>query len=132
MFRRMSASLAAVLLIAVGIRAQQHEHADASEKLGTVAFATSCTAAAQLSFNRGVALLHSFEFQRAIEAFGATLTTDPSCAMAEWGIALSRWGNPFAPGIRPAAPLREGRDAVARARTIGGRTNRERADVDAA
>jgi hypothetical protein len=132
MFRRTSASLAAVLLFAVGIRAQQHDHAAAGEKLGTVAFATSCTAAAQPSFNRGVALLHSFEFQRAIEAFGETLTADPSCAMADWGIALSRWGNPFAPGIRPAAPLREGRDAVVRARTIGVKTNRERAYVDAA
>ena len=49
----------------------------AIEKLGTVAFATSCNAAAQPQFNRAVALLHSFEFPRAIDAFGATLTTDP-------------------------------------------------------
>ena len=31
--------------------------------------------------------------------------------MAQWGIALSRWGNPFAAGIRPAAQLQLGRDA---------------------
>jgi hypothetical protein len=120
-----------VLMFARGAHGQDHQHALATEKLGTVAFATSCSAAAQPQFNRAVALLHSFEFLRAIDAFGATLTTDPSCAMAEWGIALSRWNNPFAVGIRPAGPLRQGRDAVARARTIGTKTERERAYVDA-
>ena len=30
--------------------------------------------------------------------------------MAEWGIAMSRWGNPFAVGIRPAGPLQQGRE----------------------
>ena len=51
--------------------------------------------------------------------------------MAEWGIALSRWGNPFNPGLRPPAPLQQGRDAVTRARTIGLKTGREGAYVDA-
>src|SRR5580765_6969118 len=88
-----------VLMLAGGANAQEHEHALAAEKLGTVAFATSCSPAAQPQFNRAVALLHSFEFLRAIDGFGATLTTDPSCAMAEWGIALSRWSNPFVAGI---------------------------------
>jgi hypothetical protein len=120
-----------LLMLAPGAHAQQHDHALAAEKLGTVVFATSCSAAAQPLFNRAVALLHSFEFQRAIDAFGAILKADPSCAMAEWGIALSRWSNPFAVGIRPAGPLQQGRDAVARARTIGTKTDRERAYVDA-
>ena len=101
-----------VLTLSPGANAQDHDHASAIEKLGTVAFATSCSAAAQPQFNRAVALLHSFEFPRAIDAFGATLTTDPSCAIAEWGIALSRWSNPFAVGVRPAGPLQQGRDAV--------------------
>src|SRR5262245_55355614 len=93
-------SVAAALF---SLPAEQHEHAAGDEKVGTVRFATSCGAEAQPQFNRAVALLHSFEFGRAIEGFGATLKADPSCAMAEWGIALSRWGNPFALGIRPAA-----------------------------
>jgi tetratricopeptide (TPR) repeat protein len=130
---RAGATLAAVmvLMFARGANAQEHEHALAAEKLGTVAFVTSCSAAAQPQFNRAVALLHSFEFQRAIDGFGATLGTDPSCAMAEWGIALSRWSNPFAVGIRPAGPLKQGREAVERARRIGPKTERERAYVDA-
>jgi hypothetical protein len=119
-----------VLMVARGAMAQEHEHASA-EKIGTVSFATSCSAAAQPQFNRAVALLHSFEFLQAIDGFGATLATDPSCAMAEWGIALSRWSNPFVAGIRPAGPLRQGRGAVESARAIGAKTNRERAYVDA-
>ncbi|MEP6915060.1 MAG: hypothetical protein ABJC89_05415 [Acidobacteriota bacterium] len=110
---------------------QEHDHSSSIDKLGSVAFATSCSAAAQPQFNRAVALLHSFEFLRAIEGFGATLTIDPSCAMAEWGIALSRWSNPFAVGIRPHGPLQQGRAAVERARAIGPKTAREQAYVDA-
>src|SRR4051794_4021942 len=87
------------LLLATPAFAQEHEHgAPANEKLGTVSFDTSCSSAAQPAFNRAVALLHSFDFGRAIEGFTAALRSDPSCAMAEWGIALSRWGNPFGPG----------------------------------
>src|SRR5260221_3798391 len=119
------------LLFAGSADAQEHEHGAAAEKLGTVAFATSCSAAAQPQFNRAIALLHSFEFLQAIEGFSATLKTDPSCAMAAWGIALSRWSNPFVVGIRPAGPLRQGRDAVEHARSIGLKTDRERAYVDA-
>jgi hypothetical protein len=113
------------------LHAQEHQHATGDEKIGTVSFPTSCSAAAQPQLNRAVALLHSFEFGRAIDAFGATLKSDPSCAMAEWGIALSRWSNPFAPGIRPAAQLQPGREAVARAVKLGPKTDRERAYVDA-
>ena len=120
-----------ILMFVAGANTQEHQHAVPAEKLGTVAFGTSCNAQAQSEFNRAVALLHSFEFPRAIDGFGAALAADPSCAMAQWGVALSRWGNPFAVGIRPAGPLRQGRDAVDRARAIGAKTERERAYVDA-
>jgi hypothetical protein len=63
------------------------------EKLGTVNFTSSCNAAAQQQFDRAVALLHSFQFNRAIDGFNTTLKTDSSCAIAYWGIALSHWGN---------------------------------------
>jgi len=121
------------LLLASVALAQEHREGALStdEKLGAVSFSTSCSAAAQPLFNRAVALLHSFEFKQAIEGFNAALKSDPSCAMAEWGIALSRWGNPFVAGLRPPAPLQQGRDAVSRARKIGLKTGRERAYVDA-
>jgi tetratricopeptide (TPR) repeat protein len=121
-----------VLLVSVAWpgKAQQHVHPQ-SERLGTVHFATSCTETAQPQFDRAVALLHSFEFGAAIKAFEDTLTGDPSCAMTEWGIALSRWGNPFAVGVRPGAQLQQGRAAVERARSIGAKSERERAYIEA-
>ena len=47
------------------------------------------------------------------------------------GLPLSQWGNPFGVGVRPAATLRLGSDAVQRARTIGSKSERERLYVDA-
>jgi tetratricopeptide (TPR) repeat protein len=109
----------------------QHPAGAGHEQLGTVDFATSCSAAAKPAFNRAVALLHSFEFGDAIKGFTATLATDPTCAMAEWGIAMSRWGNPFGQGQRAALPLKEGAAAVARGRALGPKTPREQGYLDA-
>jgi hypothetical protein len=66
--------VAAILLTFMASSSVAHEHQHASgEKLGTVHFATSCNEAAQTEFNRAVALLHSFQFSRAIEGFNAVL-----------------------------------------------------------
>jgi len=111
---------------------QQHEHGAPAGKLGTVHFVTSCAPAAQPTFDRAIALLHSFDFGRAVDDFNATLAADPACAMAHWGIAVSRWGNPFAAGIRPASQVQQGREAIDRATAAGAKTERERAYIDAA
>ena len=119
---------AAVLLVFAAARgmAQEHQHGD-GEKLGKVQFATSCDEVAQREFNRAVALLHSFEFGRAIEGFNAVLREDPTCAIAYWGIALSDWSNPFAPGIKDAGQLRLGRENTEHGKRLGAKTERERA-----
>jgi len=109
--------------VAFGLRAQQ---TPPMQKLGTVHFATSCNASAQPIFNRAVALLHSFEFRRAIEGFNATVKSDSTCGIAYWGMALSAWGNPFATGIKPARQIESGLDAVQRGRTTGSGTQREK------
>ncbi|HWK10270.1 MAG TPA: hypothetical protein VNR64_09485 [Vicinamibacterales bacterium] len=125
-------SAVCLALAAFSAAAQQHQHsADQPEKLGTVHFETSCTAAAQPGFDRAVSLLHSFEFGAAIAGFEGTLQQDRSCAMAEWGIALSRWSNPFAVGLRSPEQLALGMAAVERGRAIGAKTDRERAYLDA-
>jgi tetratricopeptide (TPR) repeat protein len=113
------------------VTAQHGEHsAGSSEKLGTVHFETSCAPAVAADFDRGVALLHSFEFRPAIESFQRVLTSDATCAMAHWGIAMAYWGNPFA-GLRSAAALEQGLAAVTKARATGSPTPRERAYIDA-
>src|SRR5262245_10303323 len=128
-----SLPLVVVLLFARAGSAQDHQHAaPAAEKLGTVHFTTTCSAPAQTSFDRAVALLHSFEFGRAIAVFEATLKTDPSCTISYWGIALSRWGNPFAAGAKPAAMQQQGRDAIEHAKAAPPKSEREAGYVDAA
>ena len=67
----------------------QHDHGSPTGRLGAVQFATSCSKAVAQEFDRGVALLHSFWFSAAIDAFNTVLKNDSSCAMAHWGIAMS-------------------------------------------
>ncbi len=122
-------SLLVGLLLALqasGITAQEHPHAN-GEKLGVVHFTTSCNEPAQKEFDRAVALLHSFQFRRAIEGFNATLAKDPTCGIAYWGIALSQWSNPFASGMKDKGQLQAGRESVERGRSLGAKTERERA-----
>lgn len=120
-------SAALLLVCSVGIgTAQAHQHGD-GDKLGEVHFATSCTASAQNEVNHAVALLHSFQFSRAIEGFNAALRGDGTCAIAYWGIALSDWGNPFAPGRKAEAQLQHGQESVRRGQQSSARTERENA-----
>jgi hypothetical protein len=109
----------------------QADHPSHAEKLGSVSFSTSCSAAVQSPFNRAVALMHSFQFASAIDAFRGVLSTDPSCSMAYWGIALSNCGNPFASGVKAQAQLDRGMEAVTAARAAKPKTARERAYVEA-
>jgi hypothetical protein len=120
--------IAAILLILAASRsmAQEHQHG-AGEKLGAVHFATSCNDVAQKDINRAVALLHSFQFSRAIEGFNAVLGEDATCAVAYWGIALSDWSNPFAPGQKDKGQLQLGRQSAERGKELGAKTERERA-----
>ena len=106
--------------------AQEHKHGT-GEKLGAVHFATSCNRVAQRDINRAVALLHSFQFSRAIEGFNVVLGEDATCSIAYWGIALSDWSNPFAPGIKDNRLLQLGRESVDRGTVVGAKTERERA-----
>jgi 1,2-phenylacetyl-CoA epoxidase PaaB subunit len=95
------------------------------EKLGKVHFETSCAAPAAEEFDHAMALLHSFQFADAIAGFQKVLQTDPSCGMAQWGIAMSTWGNPFG-GLRAPKTAQDGHAAAEKAQTIGAKTDRER------
>jgi hypothetical protein len=116
----------ALFLLSALLAAQPapHEHGGHSEKLGRVAFATSCSAAAQPIFLRGVALLHSFEYEQAESSFSQAAAADPSCAMAHWGVAMSLYHPLWAPPS--PAELERGRAAVAKALAAPVRNRRER------
>ena len=131
----LAARAAALLLLAAGTAAAQEHapHQGASPgKLGTVHFRTSCSPAVAPAFDRAVALLHSFEFGESTRAFMQVLAADSTCAMAHWGIALGRWGNPMAAGNRSAAQLQAGQSAADVAARLGTRaTERERGYIAA-
>jgi hypothetical protein len=93
--------------------------------LGKVHFPVSCSPAAQQEFDRALAMLHSFWYPQGLNAFSEVTKTDPSCAIGYWGIAMSRRANPLVGAPDPPA-LKDGLDAIAKAKTIGARTQRER------
>ena len=122
--------LAAVALLTRAVAAQTPGH-DAGH-LGTVHFETSCAAATRPTFEKGVALLHSFGFSGAVQSFDEVLAADSTCVAAYWGLALSAWGNPFAAGIKPNAQLDRGLRAAEHGRALAGGTERERSFLAAA
>jgi hypothetical protein len=135
MTRVVLAAAAAILIFPVSVaysQAHAHPQGTSAERLGTVHFATSCSPSVAPQFDRAVTLLHSFEFGAAIRSFNEVLVADPTCAMAHWGIALSRWGNPMAPGNRQVPLLQQGKQSVDAAVVLGPRASeRERAYIAA-
>jgi hypothetical protein len=125
-------ALSPAVILAASASAQEHVAAHATEKLGTVHFPTSCAPAVAGRMDRAVALLHSFEFGASLRAFNDVLATDSTCAMAQWGRALSRWSNPMAAGNRSPAQLAEGRGfAGEAARLAAHASERERGYIAA-
>jgi tetratricopeptide (TPR) repeat protein len=61
----------------------------AGEQLGKVSFSVSCSPSVRAPFNRGAALLHDFWYDEARPQFERIAKSDPGCAMAHWGIAMS-------------------------------------------
>ena len=94
-------------------------------KFGRVLFKTSCTPEAQKQFESALSMLHSFFFPETVKAFTAIPETDPQCAIAYWGIAISQRPNPLV-GPFDAATLKRGLDAVEKGEAIGAKTERER------
>jgi hypothetical protein len=133
--RRLSIAAIAVSLSLPTLAASAQEHAHthgAPGEFGTVHFATSCSPAVAPQFDRAVALLHSFEFGESIRTFNDVLTADSTCAMADWGIALSRWSNPMAAGNRSVAQLQVGKQfADAASRLASHASERERRYINA-
>src|SRR5215207_8285147 len=107
----------------------QHEHAillsTAAENYGRVHFPISCSPQAPERFDRAVAMLHSFHFPATGRAFTEITGTEPDCAMAWWGVAVSQRLNPLIQPFPPEA-LRRGWEAIQKARAAPPRTERER------
>ena len=110
----------------------QHQHDHDAPDLGNIGKArlqTSCNEAAQLEFNRGVALIHSFWYVPAEKAFRQAAVLDPECGMAWWGAAMANLHPIWAPPT--PAELQTGREAAEKAKAVGAKTDRERAYIAA-
>jgi len=108
---------------------EQHHHELKEREVGSVHFSTSCKAGIASDSNRAVALLHSFQYEDARQAFEAITRQDPSCAMAYWGIAMSHYH-----GLWDNSDLAAGREAqrkaVEAAASNPATTRRERAYIE--
>jgi len=112
-----------------------HDHPDGpvSEQLGSIAWPTSATPAAQALFVKGVLYMHNFHYGEAIDAFKQAQKRDPGDVMSYWGEAMAYthpvWNEQDTSAaravLRRLAPTREERLAKAR-------TPRERAWLEAA
>jgi hypothetical protein len=119
--------LIAVLLGVTSRLSAQHDHA-AGERVGRVSFAVSCAATVRPRFERAVAYLHSFWYEKATAAFREIVTTDSTCAMGYWGQAMSLWHPLWTPPS--PAELSAGLAAAERGLALA-RTPRERDYLDA-
>ena len=107
-----------------------HHHALTQDEIGSVNFATSCSHEVAADFNRAVALLHSFQYEQSRGIFEAVANSDPGCAMAEWGIAMSHYH-----GLWQNGDIDAGLVAVQKAKEIASSnkntTTREKGYIDA-
>src|SRR5260370_18275673 len=121
----MSKSIARIAVaVAVSALTMSTARADTAEKLGTVSFANSCSAAVRPQLQRSVALLHSFWWGEADKAFREVLVQDPGCAIATWGIAALAIRNPYATVATPERAKRP-QEAIAQGHAIGAKTDPE-------
>jgi tetratricopeptide (TPR) repeat protein len=130
MRRHLTTATLAALLLHAGTAMAHDEHAG-HMAVGKVAFANSCAPAVQAEFLSGVAMLHSFWYSAGEAAFRSVLAKDPSCAIAQWGIASLMMANPLA-GVGATPKSAEiAQAAIAQARQTGAKTQRERDYIDA-
>jgi len=122
-------SLTLLFILPFSSAQETHSHS-APEKLGKVSFPTSCTPAVQEQFDRGVALLHSFAYTAAEDAFQGVAELDPRCAMAHWGMAMAYFHQLWDPPTEPATTSIAQKE-IHRAQQIGAGSERERQFISA-
>ncbi|HZI48766.1 MAG TPA: hypothetical protein VFD75_13290 [Pyrinomonadaceae bacterium] len=117
--KRFAAVGIVVAMVALSVRAQEAQ-------LGRVEFPTSGSKEAQAHFLRGLAALHSFWYEEALDAFRESTKVDPDFAMGYWGEAMT-YNHPLwsEQDINPA------RAALMKIKDTAKMTDRERAYVDA-
>ncbi|CAN5574215.1 hypothetical protein BH20VER1_BH20VER1_13630 [soil metagenome] len=127
--RRLCFGTVLMLLALSVVKAETDEHAGHS--LGKVEFPVSCSAPAQREFTRAISFLHHMTYPQAREAFRQAIKTEPECAMAHWGFAMTLF-QPLWPTRPSPDALQEGWEAIAKAKALAPPTERERMLIAAA
>jgi hypothetical protein len=117
------------VLSATVVADEGHQHGPHIGDVGSVDFPVSCSAEAQKTFARSVAMLHSFWYEEAAKSFTSVAQEDPTCAMAWWGVAMSYYHPLWEPPTPDA--MKSGTAAVQKAKALNAHTDRERAYIAA-
>ena len=129
--KRLAFAVSASFLLASSLAARAHEDEAPGGKLGKVSFPTSCDAAVQPTFERAVAMLHSFWYNLAEKTFADVLAQDPGCTVTAWGYAAILMSNPLAGAGASAEGAKKAQAAIDNARRTPPKTQRERDYVEA-
>ena len=120
-----------LLLLPLCTTGSGQDHGTSPEHLGMVDFPNSCNPSVQATFQRAVAMLHSFRYAETEKTFREVLAQDPTCAIATWGIAAILMDNPLA-AVGPSAERADrAQRAIDEGRRIGPKTQRERDYIEA-
>jgi len=127
--RKLLTAVSAALLLVSG-SALSHE-ADGKSQLGRVKFTSSCSPKVQPLLETGVAMLHSFWYSAAEKTFRDVLAQEPSCAIANWGIAAILMSNPLAGQGASPKGAEAAQAAIDQGRRVPPKTQRERDYIEA-
>jgi len=120
-YHRISTGFVATSLLALQFQGAPAE--TAPKVIEDVDFAISCGPTSQQAFKHAAWTLHSFWYPEALKEFTAIAASEPGCAMAYWGIAMSHWYPLWYPPS--AAALKAGSEAIAKATAAPTKTPRE-------
>ena len=119
----------AFLISTLSAAQETHDH-PAPKTLGTVSFPNSCQPGVQKEFDRAVALMHSFAYRLAEEAFHSVAEQDPHCAIAHWGAAMTHFHQLWEPHL-PPREISVAQNEVRLAEMANAATERERGFIHA-
>jgi hypothetical protein len=100
------------------------------DQLGKVNFPTSCSSEVQPALEKGVALLHSFQYQESEQTFTDAAAREPKCAIAHWGKAMALYHQLW--DFPNDNALMRGRREIIKARKLHSANAREQGFIAAA
>ena len=100
------------------------------DQLGKVNFPTTCSPDVQPTIEKGLALLHSFQYKESEQTFTDAATRDPKCAMAHWAKAMALYHQLW--DFPQDKTLKEGHKDIEQAQKIHSVNAREKGFIAAA